>query len=198
MKYVNQKEHPHMLYVTRTKPGHPEQEKGKTTTIATSGCGLCSAIMVADRLLPFYDFDLYDAIELSYETNANHNLGTDYRRFAPAFAEKLGLQVEFSSDVEDVCRCLRTGGVAVALVSGRGEGQGLFTRVGHYIVVINEEEDGRLAILDPSFTDTKYEEPDRKGRVEIKNDIIILCDKAALVKEETQTGAPPYYLFHRK
>ena len=198
MKYVNQKQHPHMLYVTRTEPGHPDAEKGRTTTIASSGCGLCAAIMAADRLLPCCDFDLYDAIDLSYAVNANHHLGTDYRRFAPAFAEKLGLQVEFSTDVEDVCRCVRTGGVAVALVSGRGEGQGLFTRTGHYVVIIGEEPDGRFAILDPSLVEGKFEEPDRKGKVEITNGVIILCPKDTLVKEETRTGPPPYYLFRRK
>lgn len=198
MKYINQLDHPHMLYVTRTDPEHPEHEKGKSTTIATSGCGLCSAIMVADRLLPFYDFDLYDAIELSYATNANSNLGTNYSRFAPAFAEKLGLKLEFSRDVEDVSNCLRTGGVAVALVSGRSEGQGLFTRGGHYITVIGEEPDGRFAILDPYFKEGKFDEPDRKGKVEIKNDYIVLCDKPTLVNEETRNGSFPYYLFWRK
>ena len=198
MKYINQKLHPHMPYVTRCEPDNPEHEKGKTTTVASSGCGLCAAIMVADRLLPFYDFDLDDAIALSYEVKANHGRGTDYLRFAPAFAEKLGLKVVFSKNVEDVSNCLRTGGAAVALVAAYAEGQGLFTRSGHYIAIIGEEPDGRFAILDPSFTDTKYEEPDRKGKVEIKNDVIVLCDKATLVKEEITTRPYPYFLFWRQ
>ena len=70
MKYINQLAHPHMRYITRTDPEYGDS--GKTTTIKSSGCGLCSAIMVADRLLPSYDFDLCDAIELSYEMKANH------------------------------------------------------------------------------------------------------------------------------
>lgn len=198
MKYVNQKQYPHVPYVTRTEPDDPEYEKGKTTTVASSGCGLCAAIMVADRLLPFYAFDLDDAIALSYEVNANHGRGTSYLRFAPAFAEKLGLKVVFSKDVADVSNCLRTGGVAVALVGAYAEGQGLFTRSGHYITIISEEPDGRFAILDPSFTDTKFEEPDRKGKVEIKNDVIILCDKKTLAKEEITTRPYPYFLFWRQ
>ena len=90
MRYVNQLENPHMLYVTRTSQEGADKERGRTTTIKSSGCGLCSAIMVADRLLVNYKFDLDDAIQLSYDTEANHRLGTDYQRFAPAFAEKLG------------------------------------------------------------------------------------------------------------
>ena len=62
MRYVNQKEYPHIPYITCTKEDHPQHERGKTTTICTSGCGLCSSIMVADRLLVDYKFELEDAI----------------------------------------------------------------------------------------------------------------------------------------
>ena len=198
MKYVNQLQHPHLLYVTRTDPDCDKHEWGKTTTVRSSGCGLCSAIMVADRLLPYYDFDLYDAIDLSYEVGANRGPGTNYRKFAPAFAEKLGLTVEFSHDTDQLRKCLRTGGAAVALVYGRAEGQGLFTRGAHYMAVIGEEPDGRFAILDPSFKEGKFDEPDRKGKVEIKNGVIVLCDQENLEKQKPTSDAPPYYLFWRK
>ena len=89
MRYINQLDHPHMLYVTKTEMEGEAREKGRTTTIKSSGCGLCSAIMVADRLLVDYDFELYDAIQLAYDVEANHKDGTNYKRFAPAFAEKM-------------------------------------------------------------------------------------------------------------
>ena len=101
MKYVNQLQHPHMLYVTRTDPEYGDS--GKTTTIKSSGCGLCSAIMVADRLLPSYDFELEDAVTLSYSVEANRAAGTSYSRFAPAFAEKLGLINAAKHDSQDIC-----------------------------------------------------------------------------------------------
>ena len=58
MKYVCQLEYPDLLYVTRTSLEGEAREKGKTTTIRSSGCGLCSAVMVADRLLPNCQFSL--------------------------------------------------------------------------------------------------------------------------------------------
>jgi hypothetical protein len=59
MKYICQLDYPDWLFVTRTgKPEGPEQDKGKTTTVSRSGCGLCSSIMVADRLLPESTFGL--------------------------------------------------------------------------------------------------------------------------------------------
>lgn len=202
MRYINQRQHPHMLYVTRTTLDEKNREYGRTTTIKSSGCGLCAAIMALDRLLPDYKFDLPDAIQLSYDVKANLYVGTDYVVFAPAFAEKFGLRLETATDVESVRRCLRTGGVAVVLVGGDREGHvGLFCKSGHYMTVISEEPDGRFAILDPAFSHTRFKEEGREEvrneKLDIKNNIITICD-ADVLHEETRGKKVPYYLFWRE
>lgn len=185
MKFVNQRDYPHWLYVTRTDmEEEAEREKGKTTTVASSACGLCSAVMVADRLLPNCAFDLGQAISLSYEVKANYRRGTSYARFAPAFAEKLGLRYENTRDLDALRHCLRTGGAAVALVTEHKDTPpGLFTHRSHYITIINEEPDGRFAILDPYFYEGKFDEEGRKGRVEVKYGYLILCAPEILMGE---------------
>ena len=194
MKYINQLEHPHMLYVTRTDPEYGDS--GKTTTVRSSGCGLCSAIMVADRLLPSYDFDLPDAIELSYEMKANHGRGTDPKLFFPAFAKKLGLDYKQAKTTDELIHCLQTGGAAVVHV-GKVEGRvPLFTKGGHYMAVIGVERDGRLAILDPSYFPGKYDEEGRQGKVEVKQGVISLCTPEILA-QESEMKAIPYHLFWR-
>ena len=199
MKYINQQDYPEKPYITRHELTGEEYEKGQKTTVKSSACGLCAAIMVADRLLVNYKFDLDDAIQLSYETNANHLVGTDFRLFVPAFAEKLGLRYEATKNTDDLIRCLHTGGAAIALVGGDQDGKvGLFSHVGHYIVVINEEPDGRLAILDPSYNDGKYDEEGRQGKVELKNGRIELCSKEALYDDLKKKSVAPLYLFWRK
>lgn len=192
MLYINQKQYPDIPYITRTDMGGEDFERGQNTTISSSGCGLCAAIIVADRLLPNCRFGLEDALALSYGSKANHRIGTDYSRFAPAFAEKMGLQWKQTTQLADVRHCLRTGGAVVVLVK-----KGLFTNSLHYITIIGEEPDGRFTILDPSLTGDKYEREDRKGRVEIKNDVIILCDEANLATEVPEDPAP-FTLFWRK
>lgn len=197
MRFICQKDYPDMPYITRTDPDDPRHEYGKTTTISTSGCGLCAAIMVADRLLPQYDFELEDAVKLSYEIGANHGAGTA-REFFPVFAEKLGLKLETSDDKNDLVRCLETGGAAIVLVEGDKEKHtGLFTYIRHYMAVIGKEPDGRLAILDPSFTPDKYEEDHRRGKVEIKCGVIVLCDADTLHAELRKEPGKHYFLFHR-
>lgn len=193
MKYVNQKEYPYWLYTTRLDFEGEKREEGKTTTISSSGCGLCSAVMVAHRLIPNCDFDLKDAMNLSYENNANRRLGTTYKRFAPAFCEKLGLDLEMTNDPERLRYCLRTGGAAVLHVKGDRDGYvGVLSCGGHYVIAISEERDGRIAVLDPSYREGKY-----RGLVEIKNGVIALCDMQVIV-EDTAPAEPSFYLFWRK
>ena len=200
MRYENQRKHPHLLYVTRQAlEDEKQREYGKTTTMKSSGCGLCAGIMVVDRLLPSYEFSLEDAIQLSYDAEANLKVGTDYGRFAPALAKKFNLRYEMSDKLEDLQNCVRTGGAAVVLV-GRGRydngERGLFTKAGHYMTVINEEPDGRLAILDPVYEPDRYDDEKWEGLVEVKHGIVVLCD-SQILHGETEGKANPYYLFWR-
>lgn len=198
MRYINQLDYPHVPYITRTSLQGEDYEWGQKTTIRSSGCGLCAAIMVADRLIPNVEFTPEQAVELSYECKANAEVGTDYACFAPAFAKKFGLKVQASTQIEDLQHCLRTGGAAVVHVRGDRNGRkGLFTNRGHYIAAIGEEPDGRIAILDPSYKEGKFDGSDHKGKVEMKNGVIALCSPEILA-EEAKPNRFSYYLFWRK
>lgn len=198
MKYISQLEFPDIPYITRYELEGEEREKGKSTTVRSSGCGLCSAIMVLDRLVPEYTFDLEVAVKLSYDCEANHRRGTNYKRFAPKFAEKFGLELEMSNDAERLRYCLRTGGAAVIHIKGDREGHvGVFSNGGHYSVAISEERDGRIAVLDPSYKEGKYEQEGRKGLVELKNGVVALCDMQVII-DDTLPADPSFYLFWRK
>ena len=135
---------------------------------------------------------------MSYDTNANHRKGTDYKRFAPAFAEKYGLDLELTNDPERLRYCLRTGGAAVLHIEGDRDGYvGVFSHYGHFVAAISEERDGRIAVLDPSYFIGKYEEEGRKGLVEMKNGVVAICDMQVIV-DDTAPNEPSFYLFWRK
>ena len=171
MKYVNQKDYPHWLYVTKTDLEEPLCTKGKTTTVASSACGLCSAVMVADRLLVNSNFELKDAIDLAYATKANYSNGTSYQRFAPAFAEKLGFEWEGTNDPERLRYCLRTGGAAVIHIGGDREGHiGVFSDSGHYVVVAEADGD-EIGVLDPMYRPGRFDIPGRKGKVRMEGNV---------------------------
>ena len=198
MKYINQLDYPYWLYVTKTKMEGEAREKGKTTTIESSGCGLCSAVMVADRLLPNCDFDLKAAVQLSYDTGSNGAAGTSSATFIPALAEKMGFVYERTNEIEKLVNCLQTGGAAIVNVGGDHDGYiGLFSHGGHYIAAVGVEPDGRIAILDPSYKENKYEEEGRAGKVEMKNKVIALCSPETLAAD-CANRSTPYNLFWRK
>lgn len=198
MLFVNQNDYPDVPYRTRTDT--PDDEYGRNSTIKTSGCGLCCSFMVADRLLVPCGFSLEDAIGLSYSTGANHRTGTDFSIYAPAFAKTVGLKMEKTSDFSKLDACLKTGGCVIAHVRTHPDGSmATFTKQGHYITVIGIEPDGRYAILDPSYTEDKYDVPERKGKVEMKG-FVALCSKETLAADiewslEEDRG---FYLFWRE
>jgi hypothetical protein len=72
------------------------------STTVKAQCGVCRIVNKKAELL-FCSKN----IELEY-----HKAGTDYRRFFPAFAEKMRLWFRVSADVEEMHWCLRTGGAA--------------------------------------------------------------------------------------
>ena len=196
MRYVSQLDYSDIPYPTRTDT--PEDAFGPTTTVRTSGCGLCSAVMVADILIPDSTFDVKDAVALSFECKANHGPGTDMMVMYRPFCAKLGLTGYVSNDVEDVIHCLRTGGCVIANVSKREDYQAVFTKGAHYIVVFSETRDGRLAVLDPSmFKAGKMDYGLSTGRVEIDGKVAYCTSQ---VLDEDATGMYPhkYYLFWRK
>jgi len=63
--------------------------------------------------------------------------------------------------------------------------------------IIGYEPDGRFVILDPSLQPGKYDTPERKGRVEIKNGYLVVCREQELVGEANDKFVP-FYLFWRK
>lgn len=188
MFYINQRDYPDVKYLTRTDV--PEDEYGHKSTVFTSACGLCCAMMVLSRLLPRddYEFTLEDALQLSYDTHANHGYGTDGKIFFPAFAEKFGLRYAPTNDIGAVKECLRTGGAVIVLVGQRDE-EGhiaVFTHKEHYICLTAVLADGRFEVLDPYLYDGKFEEPGREGKVELSGHIVrcpeeVILDDALLV-----------------
>ena len=197
MIYVNQLENPHVMYACNMADNTPEKEWLHHSSLAKTGCGICSALMVADRLCVEPEFTMKDALQISYDTGANHAPGTDYKLYGPAFAEKFGLKLVMTSDIEEVRRCVRTGGAVVANVGGDREGYvGVFTHGGHYVVVISETEDGRLCILDPSLKEGKFEEEGRIGKVRVSGKFAY-CEPEVL-RKDAENRTPSFYCFWRK
>lgn len=78
MFYINQQDYPHIPYPTNMRD--PESSSAKNGTVASSGCGLCSMMMVLDRLTMEHP-TLQEMIDLSIENQANMRVGTNMKIF---------------------------------------------------------------------------------------------------------------------
>lgn len=194
MLYINQLDYPNMEYITRLElPG-----ENIHTTIASSACGLCSACMIVDQLTTRV-LTLEHARQISYDTKSNLRRGTSMKPFAPRVAEEFGLDYRATDSAEELAEHLRRGGKAIVHVRGTTDGKlGLFAKVGHYITVIGISGD-EVCILDPSFKEGKYDEPERREKVRVSYPFLY-ASLSDLHEERSPAAAEGKYLhlFSRK
>ncbi|MGC2871944.1 hypothetical protein ACDL92_01435 [Ihubacter sp. mB4P-1] len=193
MLFVNQNDYPDMSYPTDTK--HPDSECMTHGTIENAGCGLCSCCMVIDRLT-METLTLEECREMSMNSGANHEPGTDMEILAPVVAEAYDLHLETSNNMGELIECLQSGGCAILNPGGDREGyHGLFTSSGHYMTAISYHN-GEILILDPSWSETKFQTPMRKGRVREAGCLVYATPEVII--EDTENRRPRYFLFSRE
>ena len=140
MKYVNQLEYSHIPYPTRVK--QPEYAPdGMKSSVKSSGCGLCSVCMAVD-ILTDKTLEIEECVRLSMESVANYARGTDMNILGPVIAEKFDIEYSKTSDLgEAICHLQKGGLIVVHVGVPEGKEIGLFTKGGHYMLLIST--DGR-------------------------------------------------------
>lgn len=194
MKYLNQLEYEHIPYPTRTKE-KAFAPHGKPTNVKTSGCGLCSVCMAID-LLTDTTLDIEECTRISMECSANHRGGTDMNVLAPVIAEKFCLEYTKTDNTDEAVAHLRSGGVVVVHVGVPKDKEiGLFTKGGHYMLIISTDGE-EFCFLDPSYTPDKFDIPERVGRVNTINAPYLYCDLKTM-ESERKPGFVRYHMFKR-
>ena len=190
MLYINQMGYPHIPY------NHDLENGGRPlSSIASSGCGLCSTCMIVDHLVIGGSLSIEECRDLSYACKANLHVGTDIHVLGPAVAEKFNLDFEMTNDIDKLVAHLINGGEAIVNVAAV-DGVGIFTKGGHYIVA-TAYVDGEIEILDPSFTRAKYTAEHCEGKIRIAAPFVY-CSPETLAGESVPHRTHPFYLFKRK
>ena len=192
MLFINQNDYPDMHYEHNIDNGGVAPEK---QNIKTAGCGICSLTMVVNHLTKKH-FTLSDCIEAVYKTGGNRVHGSRMRVYAPYVAENLGLDYTMTTSIDEAIECIRDGGEVIALVKGNRDGKdGLFTAIGHYIVLIAYDGE-EFCILDPGLKEGKFDSAEKDGTVRLSHPFVY-CKKE-IIKEEEDNTVAAYYLFSRK
>jgi hypothetical protein len=152
---------------------------------------------MAVELLTPYTLAIEDCVKISETCLANHKSGTDMKILGPAVAQKYNLEYSNTNDLAVAIRHLQLGGHIIAHVGVPvGKEIGLFTKGGHYISLVST--DGKeFCILDPSYTENKFDIPERVGKVNTANSPYLYCD-VNIVDSECAPGKIKYHLFKRK
>ena len=195
MRYICQLKYPHIPYHTNVK--NPDvSEEDRLRNVAKSGCGLCCVCMMLD-ILTEECLSVEDCVKLSEDCVANHSKGTDMNVLGPVVAEKFGVSYSKTSSLEEAIRHLQCGGQVIAHVGiPDGKELGLFTKVGHYILLTSTDGE-KFCILDPSYTPDKFTIPERAGKVDTSHAPFLYCD-VNTVYAEGAPGKVYYHLFSRK
>ena len=141
--------------------------------------------MLTDKTL-----SLDEAIQLSYDSVANHRPGTDMDRLGPAVAEKFNLNYRQSDSLEEVKETLRNGGKVIIRVKA-----GLFTKGSHYMLLLSYDGED-FCFVCPSHPH-KHALERRIGKIN-EEYAPFLYYNAELMHEEAEDRFTKYHLFTRK
>lgn len=121
------------------------QEPYAGGTIQTHGCGPCALSMVYVYLTGRKNMDPISMASFSQESGYADSGSTSWL-FMSEGAQKLGLKArELTSDPNAVMAQLRMGHPIICIV-----GPGDFTTEGHFIVLVNANDDGTVEVRDPN------------------------------------------------
>ena len=192
MLYVNQLDYPHLKYNHNIAHGEPPEGRD---SVKTSGCGLCCASMVVDQLTD-KTLPIEECVQLAEENGASQGIGTSMNVLGKVLADRYALDFSYTNDMEAAVAHLQKGGRVIALVGGDRDGYvGLFAKCGHYILLLSYDGE-EFCILDPAFSNAKYTEEGRVGRVKVTPPFIYSSKEE--IQLATEAKNPRYYLFSRK
>ena len=190
------------LHTFQWKFGHvkyPSPANPKAT-VATGGCGPCSALMIVENLTD-KRFKMQDWINWVISTGARVSGGTDMRRLSKAMAKKYGFIVSTTSDETVLREHLRKGGMAIGNCGGSyGGWKGLFSTAGHFFTIVGYTGDGYYIVLDPNWTSNKFTNQGNslskwRSQHAVQGDGTMVYVNAANLNSDTKTRKPSYYLF---
>lgn len=136
-------------YPSKTHP----YKYGKSGCIYTSGCGVCSTLMVLKNFKKVH-YDTKSWTAKCLQIGARGSEGTNLDTVASYMNSIYGIAHKKTSSIKALKEHLLKGGRAVICVSGGGKR--LLSTGGHYVYVAGITSTNKLIILDPYWYDGKF------------------------------------------
>ena len=156
--------------LNRTIP-YPYKDNGKK--LGSSGCGVCSSLMII-RNLTDYEPTLESYTEKLVEIGARASYGSDIYKISDYLKSEYKISHKYTKDIDKLKKHLEEGNMAIAHVGVNK----LFAKSGHFVVVAgivkDKDQNERAIILDPTFSKSKYSKEKRVAAgIEYSDDGIV-------------------------
>ncbi len=182
MFYYNQLDYPNVNY---DRPG-----TSKIETVATSGCGVCTAAMIFNNLVGKELYTVKQMAEFSVKNGARGDNGTIMSVLLDALCKKnKNFSYTTTSDEAKLVSHLKAGGMAAV---NQGDSYDVFSSAGHFVVAY-KMNGSNIEILDPYMYDGKYSRGKRPDRIVKKTTYGCIVSKSEISKA-TADRSPSYYL----
>lgn len=182
MFYYNQLDYPNVNY---DRPG-----TSKIETVATSGCGVCTAAMIFNNLVGKELYTVKQMAEFSVKNGARGDNGTIMSVLLEALCKKnKNFSYTTTSDEAKLVSHLKAGGMAAV---NQGDSYDVFSSAGHFVVAY-KMNGSNIEILDPYMYDGKYSRGKRPDRIVKKTTYGCIVSKSEISKA-TADRSPSYYL----
>lgn len=185
MKRISQLDYPNLLYPTTMEQNVPL--KPPYPPVSKAGCGLCCVCMLA-QAVGQEELTVEQCVALSVSVGANR-FGTDMKLLGQEVAARWGLAMELSNDIARLIRTLEQGGYAIVNV---GRENGLLSDGGHFVFTC-DYKDSLIWLLDPSYSEEKYQRQDRKNAVILREGFVLLTPEVLCAQASNRD--PAFYLF---
>lgn len=162
----------------------------KKETVATSGCGVCSACIALNNLAGKELYSVSKMAKISIDNKARDNSGTNMFKLLSALVSKdKKFTFATTSDESKVISHLKKGGIAIC---NQGDKYNVFSTAGHFVVAIGMSG-GNIEIYDPQMYAGKYDAYSRPKRIMKKTAKGCVVKPSELAKA-TQDRNPAYFL----
>ena len=162
----------------------------KIETVATGGCGVCSACMVINNLAGKELYTVAQMARFSLSHGARDNSGTNEAKLLDELCKaNKGFSWKRSSSVDELVNHLKAGGMAIC---NQGDAYNVFSTAGHFVVA-DKMDGSNIDVLDPQMSSTKYDKYNRPQRIVKKTKYGCVVSKAEMAKA-CQDRTIRYYL----
>ena len=162
----------------------------KKETVASGGCGVCSAAMVVNNLAGKELYTIPQMAAFSLKTKARDNSGTNMVTLLNALLKaNKGFSYTTTGSEDKLIAHLKKGGMAIA---NQGDRYNVFSTAGHFVVCVRMVGNN-IEVYDPSMYAGKYDRSPRPQRIIKKTDRGCIVSRAEIDKA-TQDRKLAYYL----